>query len=121
MLEIDGQDLESISRSARPPSRRERRRKQLADWREKNREHLRQYLRSWKLQHPDRVKVHRAAEYRRRRQKRRRARLRRKAQRSRRALQKKTRIMNPIAWAALTGRNNETIGFSAPGKGYAVD
>ena len=120
MTEIKGQRFRSGSSGPQRTDRRERRRQQLARWRAENRERLRQYGQQWKVTHPDRVTAHRQNEYAQRRRRRRRLRLRRKAQRSQRALQR-LRVTDPGAWAALTGRNNEPIEFSAPDNGYEVD
>ena len=93
MLEIREQNAVSADRVPEPLNR-ERHRQRLANLRAVNREYLRAYGRTWKLQHPDRIKIHRENEYAERRRKRRRLRLRREAQRRRRALQR-LRLTNP--------------------------
>ena len=66
----------------------ERRRQRAKTWRDANRERLRTYLRRWKAEHSDRVRLYRQHEYLRRRLERRRLRLRREAQRRRRAIKR---------------------------------
>jgi len=69
-------------------SPKERRLERLRTWRDANRQHLRDYQRRWRAEHPDRIKIHRRHEYAARRRERRRQRLRREAQRRRRALKR---------------------------------
>jgi hypothetical protein len=80
--------LEPIEVSAPDPSPspKQRRLEHLRAWRDANREHLREYQRKWRADHPDRVRIHREHEYERRWKERRRLRLRREAQRRRRAV-----------------------------------
>jgi hypothetical protein len=66
------------------PSATQRRLERLRAWRAANREHLKEYQRKWRTEHPDRVRIHRQREYAHRRRERRRLRLRREAQRRRR-------------------------------------
>jgi hypothetical protein len=105
MIDITAPIQTNDPRGPKSSNRYERRRMHLSVWRAQNRERLREYGRQWKTAHPDRVRIHREAEYKRRRQKRRRLRLRQKAQRSRRALQR-LRVTDPSAWYALTGGAN---------------
>ena len=107
MIEITPQSYSPNSAESELTDRREKRRKKIADWRATNRQHLREYGRTWKLEHADRIKIHREKEYAQRRKKRRRFRLRREAQRRRRALER-LRLTDPIAWAKLKGRTEPT-------------
>ena len=74
------------------PTPRERRLERLRMWRDANRNRLREYQRKWRVEHPERLAIHRQNEYAARKQRRRRLRLRRVAQLRRRAT-KRAEIM----------------------------
>ena len=73
-------------------SPKERRLERVRAWRAANADHLRDYQRKWRTDHPDRIQIHRDHEYENRRKEARRLRLRREAQRRRRAI-KRTEAM----------------------------